>query len=173
MIFEQLDEIRSAFDVMGPAFVQFAIKGLDSGDRARSTNRDQRELERMRNALLEKQEEAILAWDRIAQQQGAIEQLQRQCGERQAERDQSVKQAELVEDANEWLRAVSLLREQSPSWWALLPLAARQKFEAKAAQRRGLFDSDAYLARYPDVSDFKMGPLAHYMRHGIREGRTR
>ncbi|ASY47148.1 hypothetical protein CJD35_22045 (plasmid) [Sphingobium xenophagum] len=33
------------------------------------------------------------------------------------------------------------------------------------------FDSRFYLARYPDVTAARMSALAHYLRHGRKEGR--
>ncbi|HEX6118918.1 MAG TPA: glycosyltransferase, partial [Dongiaceae bacterium] len=35
----------------------------------------------------------------------------------------------------------------------------------------GLFDADWYLETYPDVAVRKVDPVAHYVRHGAREGR--
>ena len=35
----------------------------------------------------------------------------------------------------------------------------------------GLFDSDWYLARYPDVAEAKLDPLEHFLAYGGSEGR--
>jgi hypothetical protein len=37
--------------------------------------------------------------------------------------------------------------------------------------RSGLFDSAWYLSQYPDVSECKLEPIEHYVRHGAAEGR--
>jgi hypothetical protein len=48
--------------------------------------------------------------------------------------------------------------------WAL-----RREEERK--RRRGLFDPDFYLERYPDVRAAGLDPLRHYVEHGATEGR--
>lgn len=39
-------------------------------------------------------------------------------------------------------------------------------------RKSGLFDSEYYLGRYPDVRAAKMCPIMHYLNHGWREGRN-
>ena len=36
----------------------------------------------------------------------------------------------------------------------------------------GIFDSDYYLARYPDVMESEINPLIHYLSVGWKEGRS-
>jgi hypothetical protein len=42
---------------------------------------------------------------------------------------------------------------------------------ARRLRRKGLFDVQAYRRRYPDTERSKFGPLAHFLRWGIKEGR--
>ncbi len=41
---------------------------------------------------------------------------------------------------------------------------------AQFLMKTGLFDRDAYVARYPDVAKSGLDPLHHYMRYGIQAG---
>jgi len=50
-----------------------------------------------------------------------------------------------------------------------LPWALRREEERK--RRRGLFDPDFYLAKYPDVRAAGIDPLQHYVTNGAAEGR--
>lgn len=56
---------------------------------------------------------------------------------------------------------------------ALLPATLQQKQHRRLLKRRGLFDSEAYLAANPDVAAEGEDPFMHYLRHGIRENRRR
>jgi hypothetical protein len=42
---------------------------------------------------------------------------------------------------------------------------------SRMAKKRDLFDSGAYLARYPDVKNAQIEPLLHFALYGITEGR--
>lgn len=55
-----------------------------------------------------------------------------------------------------------------------LPRAVVAPIEAQLVRtaRRDGFDAAFYLARNPDVAGYRRGPLAHYLRHGWREGRA-
>jgi cephalosporin hydroxylase len=54
-----------------------------------------------------------------------------------------------------------------------LSLSSWRSREQDILQRAGLFDANAYLKRYPDVSEAGMDPLYHYLRFGFAEGRSR
>ena len=73
----------------------------------------------------------------------------------------------------EWLRAANETLLSQPKWWVMMPREWRRRRERARLQRRGLFDGDEYLARYPDVAVAGFDPLDHYMLHGIDEGRLR
>ncbi len=51
----------------------------------------------------------------------------------------------------------------------MLPWPLRR--ERERARRRGVFDPDFYLAKYPDVAAAAVDPLRHYVEHGALEGR--
>ena len=51
-------------------------------------------------------------------------------------------------------------------------LAYTRRRPDPAIQPAALFDQAWYLAAYPDVASGSMAPLAHYIAHGGREGRT-
>jgi len=38
-------------------------------------------------------------------------------------------------------------------------------------KRSGLFDSEYYLQKYPDVKKANINPLWHYVKYGWKEGR--
>jgi SAM-dependent methyltransferase len=73
----------------------------------------------------------------------------------------------------EWLRCVHIVLASQPFWWWLLPPSWRHARELKLLLSNGLFDADSYLTHYPDVADFGMDPLRHYIWHGMVEGRRR
>jgi hypothetical protein len=56
---------------------------------------------------------------------------------------------------------------------ALLPASLQEKRHRRILKRRSLFDGEAYLAANPDVAAEGQDPLAHYLRHGIKENRPR
>lgn len=72
----------------------------------------------------------------------------------------------------EWLRKVNAVLTGYPYWWAFVPKHWRMRWEQRRLLRKGLFDAESYLSRYPDVSASGMNPLRHYILHGISENRT-
>ena len=62
--------------------------------------------------------------------------------------------------------AVKRLRGQSDG------LASQQAQDIAYIAQSGLFDSDGYLRRYPDVAEAGIDPLEHYVAHGASEGRV-
>lgn len=90
--------------------------------------------------------------------------------------DEKDRAALLSAEQAAWLREVSLALLNGSStlkgWLrSLLPPPigyARQKARLK---RKGIFDSDAYLAAYPDVAKAGLDALKHYINHGMKEGR--
>jgi chromosome segregation ATPase len=73
----------------------------------------------------------------------------------------------------EWLREVYLVLRSKRWWWAFMPAPWQRRRELRRLARRGLFDGEAYLARYADVAQAGTDPLRHYILHGMAEGRSR
>jgi hypothetical protein len=73
----------------------------------------------------------------------------------------------------EWLREVHRALMNKRWWWAFMPSSWQRRRELRRLARRGLFDSEAYLARYADVAQTGVDPLHHYIFHGMAEGRSR
>lgn len=84
------------------------------------------------------------------------------------------RKAQEVEAEREWLAAVgTALFDAGPWWWWLIGPRLRTELIERRLRRRGLFDADAYLARYPDVRSSGMSAVVHYLRHGRLESRIR
>lgn len=77
----------------------------------------------------------------------------------------------------EWLRRVAavLARDYSKSFRArlisLAPTFLAIRRQKSLLKRKGLFDSKAYAAAYPDIVQSDIDPLRHYINHGLQEGR--
>lgn len=67
--------------------------------------------------------------------------------------------------------ALEALSKQSPFWWRLLSKKRRKFAFRKEAEKRGLFDGEKYLARYPDVRAAGVDPLQHFIHFGHLENR--
>lgn len=77
-----------------------------------------------------------------------------------------------LEQQNNWLRdAGQFLLERGKWWWRFMPLSWQRRKRDRRISMRGLFDSDAYARRYPDVSASGQDPFRHYIHHGIVENR--
>ena len=48
----------------------------------------------------------------------------------------------------------------------------RQNYPDKQIRKSGLFDTQWYLDKNPDVKRAKMNPIYHYVNHGWKEGRN-
>lgn len=72
-----------------------------------------------------------------------------------------------------WLRSLTLASLAKPNKWTFMPLSWHLSRMSGRFKRKGLFDEQSYLSRYPDVADSGMDPLVHYLKHGIDEGRER
>ena len=53
----------------------------------------------------------------------------------------------------------------------MLRRLVQKVYQARTKRHMPGFDEAYYLRRYPDVSGFKAGPLAHYLNYGWKEGR--
>lgn len=78
-----------------------------------------------------------------------------------------------VGDSIHWLRQMYTVIMRRPRWWFFLSRKTELQRLRRRAERRGLFDSDAYLAKNPDVATSGVDPLKHYITHGIAESRPR
>ena len=77
-----------------------------------------------------------------------------------------------LERQNEWLReAGSFLLERGKWWWRFMPLAWQRSKRNARLLRRGLFNQETYMGRYPDVGSSGQDPLRHFIRHGVAESR--
>lgn len=81
-------------------------------------------------------------------------------------------ESEINAAQNEWMRRATAALLSFPPWWQVLPKHWRQHRERRRLRRMGVFDSDAYLARYPDVAAARMDPFRHYIFHGMAERRS-
>lgn len=73
----------------------------------------------------------------------------------------------------EWLREVHRVTGRRPRWWLAMPRRWQSARMAQNLAEAGLFDEEAYLARYPDVAAQGHEPLRHYILFGMAEGRVR
>jgi len=72
----------------------------------------------------------------------------------------------------EWLRSALQLAAGFPKWWAIMPQKWRRKREHARYRNSGLLDAERYLEAYPDVAEYGMDPVRHYILHGMGEGRV-
>ncbi|MDZ7894492.1 MAG: hypothetical protein U5M50_05685 [Sphingobium sp.] len=94
-----------------------------------------------------------------------VEKLSGRLTEKEAEAERMTQHAR-------WLQEVNVVVTGYPRWWVLLPRTIQDKWRHRRLRRRGLFDAEAYLNRYPDVLSSGMNPLRHYILHGMAENRT-
>ncbi len=84
-------------------------------------------------------------------------------------------EAKHAKGETEWLRQVVAMFYQG-GWRnhliALLPNSIRRSIVAKRLKQQKLFDTAAYLQAYTDVAKAGVDPLAHYINHGMKEGRV-
>ena len=78
-----------------------------------------------------------------------------------------------AEDNARWSSDVNKILLLIPTWWRFMPKRWQQRKLATRLRQQGLFNTDVYLERYPDVAQAKMDPLRHYVWHGQAEGRLR
>lgn len=74
--------------------------------------------------------------------------------------------------SGEQMRRIQAQLIDKPWWWGLFPPFWQRSFFHRRLKRKGLFDSQAYLARYPDVAAHGMDPVRHYILFGYSEGRN-
>jgi hypothetical protein len=113
----------------------------------------------------EEEQQSLVKQARSAEQQNEVAILASRLRTKESEVERFSRHAA-------WLQKVSSVVNGYPYWWAFVPKQWREKWQRGRLLRRGLFDADAYLNRYSDVSTSGMDPLQHYIVHGINENRT-
>ncbi len=78
----------------------------------------------------------------------------------------------------EWLREAGVVLANGRNnlkgrLLGLIPTVFHKKRQERLLKRKGLFDAAAYLAANSDVAAAGDDPLAHYLKHGIKESRYR
>ena len=146
----------------------------------------QGEVAMLTQMLREVQDQAGEAGQRAGELEGRLRgaeavrgELEQRLAERFAEmvtmttalREQEAAARQASEQA-EWLRAFAVMQVQRAGWWAWLPGAWARWWDRRALRARGLFDGQAYRARYEDVARSGVDPLRHFIVHGLAEGRT-
>lgn len=81
--------------------------------------------------------------------------------------------ARKAEESLSWLRDVYRVLFLCPRWWGFMPRRWRERKQAALLHRKGLFDTQGYLDRYPDVVLDGINPVRHYILSGQVEGRLR
>jgi hypothetical protein len=177
---EQRDELIAAQAEIAERFAESAKFTAMLGQHEVETVDLRRELDEMRT------EHAVLAASRdaIRADRDAISSENVAARDEIAERFKELSQLTFMLRSSEeiarardedvaWLLDIGATVTRLPSWWALVPSRVRQRWTEKRLKHRGLFDAEAYRARYKDVADAKMASLRHYLMHGLREGRSR
>lgn len=164
---------------------------LDAEEKA-NLHKQNKEMEEQTDNLRAEKDEAVERWTISQSELVTLSQLLRQ---KEAEQQSAIKQARSADQQNEvamlssrlqtkeaeadrfarhaeWLQKVNTVITGYPIWWSVMPKRWRDKWQRGRLLRRGLFDADTYLARYPDVSTSGIDPLRHYIIHGINENRT-
>jgi len=86
---------------------------------------------------------------------------------------ESEEEAQRSAEDIQWSRKIYALLLKRPWWWSFLPRKMQLRKIRERVERKGLFDAEAYLARYPDVAASGTDPLRHYIMYGMGESRTR
>ena len=188
-----LDQIRAEFDAAAPAFASLIFSGLQREQEARELERVQHQAEaaetashlaeaRKQLAELEKfsseqserakllEKELDEQRKKLAERFGEIAALTNLMREKEALAQGLATQLAWLRDAAAILLGAS--RSRKGRWRALLPAIFLQARQAKQFERNGLFDGKAYLAANPDVESQGIDPLRHYIRQGVKEGRS-
>jgi SAM-dependent methyltransferase len=77
-----------------------------------------------------------------------------------------------LERQNVWLREAGLfLLSRDKWWWRFMPRGWQRKKRDDRLRSRGLFDSEVYENRYPDVASTGQDSFRHYLYHGVTENR--
>ncbi|MFC3698558.1 methyltransferase domain-containing protein [Sphingobium xenophagum] len=76
------------------------------------------------------------------------------------------------EKQNAWLRETGkVILDYRRWWWRFIPSSWQRKRRDRHLLKKGLFDAEAYVNKYPDVITSGQDPLRHYFYHGVAENR--
>lgn len=137
----------------------------------------QLEAERMaRDALAKEVEQQKTEVGKLIGRLESADKAQAELAERlRGAEEQSAQLEFLLKNKNRdltWLQKVSeIAGVDSPSWRRFMPPEWRRRRQLRILRDRGLFDSERYVQRFPDVSEANVDPLLHYVMHGMNEGR--
>jgi hypothetical protein len=81
-------------------------------------------------------------------------------------------QADAMKKQAEWLQEATVVLQRKPALRMIFSSAARKRYSKALLKASSIFDAEAYLAKNPDVAESGDDPFLHYIRHGLREGRT-
>lgn len=163
------------------SFTSAKLASIDRHPNFRSVVRD-KPAEDVEKRLASAHVEIATLSKMLQQREAELVSVQSSCAQAQAYLAETrllsnmLKASEAAADENarrtEWLQKVNAVLTGYPYWWAFVPKQWRMRWEQRRLLRKGLFDAESYLSRYPDVLASGMGPLRHYILHGISENRT-
>lgn len=163
----RLQEVEQARSHM---FIRHQDAEQQWGEQARQYERRVGELEQARHAAVEGN--IALMADKVRLEQ----QLSERFGELASMAGLLSTESERAERSSHhllWLGEVYRTTARRPWWWAFMPKGWQNRQMAQRLAQAGLFDGDAYLARYPDVLAHGVDPLRHYIQFGMAEGRVK
>ena len=113
----------------------------------------------------------------LKQGRSSVEQRLHQCHVDIAAITRLLEQSEQANQSHRdriaWLVTVSLVLLEKPLLWYFLPPPVQRRLIHRRLVKKGLFNGEAYLVRYPDVRQSGQDPLRHYLRHGMNESESR
>ncbi|NOW44550.1 hypothetical protein FHW96_000692 [Novosphingobium sp. SG751A] len=140
------------------------------GEQARRLEQRAAELEQARGRAVEQtqglQAEKVRLEQQLSERFGELATM---SGLLSTESERAMRSAAQIE----WLREVHRVTARRPRWWLAMPRRWQSARMAQNLAEAGLFDEEAYLARYPDVAAQGHDPLRHYILFGMAEGRVR
>ncbi|MDR3475246.1 MAG: hypothetical protein P4M09_26640 [Devosia sp.] len=163
--FAALDQIRSAFDSTSPTLKAILASRLES---LRPTDLLTATSEQLSAAKVEFARPRVSkAPPKPTDRQDA----QRPAAARRAASERLPADAPLSDiDASLKLqRALNAVFTALDNPW--VPAGLRTRLLSRMLQRSGLFDAAWYASQYADVAQADVDPLAHYVTHGLAEGR--
>lgn len=85
---------------------------------------------------------------------------------------EEIKAQEHEQTADKMLGMVRIAMKKQPWWWRFMPDAWRRGRLARQFASSGLFNTQEYAERFPDVIAAGHDPVRHYLDHGIDEIRA-
>lgn len=133
-----------------------------------------REVERLRAALTEREDQLRIERERLADD---LLQARRELAQARMEQENLAEQLSACRAASQsQTPTIASGRERGArprSWRARWSQATRRtERDVQLLYQSGLFDADWYRTEYPDVANTHMDPAEHYLLHGASEGRN-